>query len=71
MSLKEIEIMLNGVKETTHDGVSITRLMEICNDSDQGLIVELNCRFVHAREYSTTLLREGDRVEFIYAACGG
>ena len=71
MPLKEIEILLNGVKETTHDGMSIARLMEISNEGSEGLVVELNSRFVYAREYSTTFLREGDRVEFIYAACGG
>lgn len=71
MPLKEIEILFNGVNETTHDGVSIAGLMEISKEGGEGLIVELNGRFVHARKYSTTFLREGDRVEFIYAACGG
>jgi thiamine biosynthesis protein ThiS len=71
MASNEIAIMLNGMKETTHEGVSISRLMEIVNESDIGMIVELNGRFVHAREYSNTFLREGDRLEFIYAACGG
>ena len=71
MPSKEIEILLNGVEEITHDGVSIAQLMEISGEGDEGVIVELNGRFVYAREYSTTLLREGDRVEFIYAACGG
>ena len=71
MASKEIMIVLNGVKEATHEGVSISRLMEIFNESDKGVIVELNGRFVHAREYSRTVLNEGDRVEFLYAACGG
>ena len=71
MALKEITIMFNGVKEAICEGVSISRLMEILNESDIGVIVELNGRFVHAREYSNTLLHEGDRLEFIYAACGG
>lgn len=69
--MKEIEILLNGVKETVHDSVSIARLMEISNEGDEGVIVELNGRFVYPREYSTTFLKEGDRVELIYAACGG
>ena len=71
MALKGIEIILNGAKETIHDGVSIARLMGIFNESDKGLIIELNGRFVSAREYSITFLSEGDGVEFIYAACGG
>jgi thiamine biosynthesis protein ThiS len=45
--------------------------MEISNEGDAGVIVELNGRFIYALEYSTTFLKEGDRVEFIYAACGG
>ena len=71
MTLKEIDIILNGVKETIREGMSIAQLMEISDESDKGLIVELNGRFVFAREYSTTILNEGDRVEFINAACGG
>jgi thiamine biosynthesis protein ThiS len=71
MAMKKIEIILNGIKETIQEGVSIARLMEMANDSDQGLIVELNGRFVYPRDYSSTFLCEGDRVEFIYAACGG
>jgi thiamine biosynthesis protein ThiS len=71
MALKEIEIILNGMKETIREGLSIAQLMEISNENDKNLIVELNGRFVYVRVYSTTLLNEGDKVEFIYAACGG
>jgi sulfur carrier protein len=71
MALKEIEIILNGLKETIPEGVSITQLIEISNESDKGVIVELNGKFVSAREYPVTLLSQGDRVEFINAACGG
>jgi sulfur carrier protein len=71
MTLQEIEILLNGMKERIPEGISIARLMEIFNESTSSLIVELNGRFVHARDYSKTPLKEGDRVEFINAACGG
>jgi thiamine biosynthesis protein ThiS len=71
MTSKEIEIILNGMKETVPEGVTIAQLIEISNESDKDLIVELNGRFVFAQKYSTTLLSEGDRVEFINAACGG
>ena len=71
MALKEIEIILNGIKETTHEGVSISQLMEIFNESDIGVIIELNGQFVYEREYSSTFLGEGDRIEFIHAAYGG
>jgi thiamine biosynthesis protein ThiS len=59
------------MKETIREGLSIAQLMEISNENDKNLIVELNGRFVYVRVYSTTLLNEGDKVEFIYAACGG
>ena len=71
MALKEIEIILNGLKETIREGVSIAQLIEISNESDKGVIVELNGKFVFAQEYSITFLNEGDRVEFINAAYGG
>jgi thiamine biosynthesis protein ThiS len=71
MALKEIEIILNGLKETIREGASIAQLIEITNECDKSLIVELNGKFVFAQEYSITFLNEGDRVEFINAAYGG
>jgi sulfur carrier protein ThiS len=35
------------------------------------MIVELNRRFIHLRDYSTTTVNEGDNVEMIHLAfCG-
>ena len=72
MALKEIEIILNGLKETIREGVSISyELLEISNECDKSVIVELNGKFVFAQEYPITFINEGDRVEFINAAYGG
>lgn len=35
------------------------------------LIVELNGRYVYARQYGTTSVSQGDRVEFIHPDFGG
>ena len=35
------------------------------------LIAEINRRFIHRRDYMTTVLKEGDQVELILPAFGG
>ena len=41
------------------------------NEHDVGLIVEHNNRFVYPQKYSTTVLSDGDKVEFINPDFGG
>jgi thiamine biosynthesis protein ThiS len=53
-------------------GCTIERLLDIMGETvRQDMIVELNHRFIHLRDYSTTTVNEGDNVEMIHLAfCG-
>ena len=62
---------------TLHDlevpaGSTIEKLLDILQETVcHDMIVELNHRFVHARDYPATIVNEGDIVETIHVAFGG
>ena len=66
-----MNIIVNGLKETIEPGLSITELVEILEEQESGLIVEVNGRFVHPRDYQNLAFEEGDKVELIHPAFGG
>jgi thiamine biosynthesis protein ThiS len=71
MGIKEIEIIFNGMKEKIPENTSVAQLINITGEKDKGLIVEHNGRFVFQQKYMTTVLSEGDKVEFINPDFGG
>jgi thiamine biosynthesis protein ThiS len=40
-------------------------------EEDKHLVVERNHHFIHAQAYQTTVISEGDRIEFINPDFGG
>ena len=66
-----ITIILNGLEERVPPSCTVAQLIQMFNEDHPDLIAELNGRFLHPREYSSTRVRPGDRVEFIHAAFGG
>ena len=68
---KAIEIIFNGLKEKVPEHTTIIDLINRQNEHDVGLIVEHNNRFVYPQKYSTTVLSDGDKVEFINPDFGG
>jgi thiamine biosynthesis protein ThiS len=67
----KISVTINGFKETVPDGATLAFLIEHFGEKDPDLIVEHNGRFVFPHEYSTTVISENDRVEFINPDMGG
>jgi len=67
----QIEITLNGLKERVPEGTTIAGLIEMSGEEDKHLVVERNNRFIHSQAYHTTLISEGDRIEFINPDFGG
>jgi len=67
----EIEIVFNGLKEKVPRNTTIIDLINQLNERDVGLIVEHNNKFVYPQKYSTTVLSDGDKVEFINPDFGG
>lgn len=66
-----ITIILDGLPEEVPPGLSVAQLVDIKNAHHMELIVELDGRFVHPRNYESTILRPGVRVELLLPAFGG
>lgn len=66
-----MKIIVNGFEEEVESGVNLPRLIEKFEEEDKGLIVELNGAFVYPADYESTIVREGDKIEFIHPAFGG
>jgi thiamine biosynthesis protein ThiS len=66
-----IEIMLNDMPQQVPANSSLEDLIREFEEADPDLIVELNGRFVYPRDYATTIVGQGDRLEFINPNFGG
>jgi thiamine biosynthesis protein ThiS len=67
-----MRFIFNGFPEE-RDGcdLSVQRLLDEVKENDPAVIVEMNGRFVHRKDFDTTIIRDGDRVEFIHPSFGG
>jgi sulfur carrier protein len=68
---RTIQITVNGMTEEVPENATLEILIERFQEADPALIVELNGRYIYAREYSTTRVSQDDRVEFIHPDFGG
>jgi thiamine biosynthesis protein ThiS len=68
---RTIQITVNGMTEEVPENATLEFLIEHFREADPALIVELNRQYVYARQYSTTKVSQGDRVEFIHPDFGG
>lgn len=67
-----MRIIFNGFPEDLHGcEVTIRDLLDRTREDDPAVIVELNGRFVYRKNFATTKVKEGDRVEFIHPSFGG
>lgn len=67
-----MKFVLNGFpEEIAESAISIQELLDRNNEDDPAVIVEVNGRFIHRKDFRTTFIEEGDRVEFIHPSFGG
>ncbi|MCB2227359.1 MAG: sulfur carrier protein ThiS [Desulfarculaceae bacterium] len=66
-----MKIVVNGMAETVPPGSTVASLVELFEEAHPELITELNGRFVHPKDYASTQVSPGDKLEFINAAFGG
>lgn len=66
-----MKIIVNGFPEDVAQDATLAELIERFKEADPGLIVELNCQAVYPQTYATTVVSEGDQVEFIHPNFGG
>jgi len=71
MSSDNIEIILNGFKTKIASNTSIGQLLVLLNEGDLQVIVECNNQFVFPKNYFTTLIQDGDKIEMINPDFGG
>lgn len=68
---QEIEIILNGLKTTVLQGISVTQLLSLVNELDAQVIVECNGKFIFPQEYESKIIENGDKIELINPDFGG
>lgn len=65
-------IIVNGQKTSVTDNPSVTALLsELSVKMPDMVTVELNGEIQERKNFETTVLKEGDRVEFLYFMGGG
>lgn len=66
-----VRVTVNGMEGEVPEGATLAFLISLFREMDPALIVEHNGRYVYPRQYSTTRVSPGDRVEFIHPDFGG
>ncbi len=67
-----MRLIVAGEKKEFEDGISVARLIELENvETPQYVTVSVNEEFVDSGAFETTVLKEGDEVEFLYFMGGG
>ena len=65
-------IKFNGKAQELVNPVSLTELIKINNVAQPSMVsVQLNGNFVVREDFDTTLLKDGDEVDFLYFMGGG
>lgn len=65
-------ITVSGERKEVKDGLTVQELIEIENvETPEYVTVSLNEEFVEKAAIPTTVLKEGDSVEFLYFMGGG
>ncbi len=66
-----ITIRLNGKKEELKGNMSVAELLERKKIRPEVVTVELNDEIIEKAHYPTTVVKDGDRLEFVYYMGGG
>ena len=65
------KILINGKEEVLENEISITELLKKKNIRPEVVTVELNEKIIDHKDYQSTLLKEGDALEFVFFMGGG
>ncbi|MCM8797820.1 MAG: sulfur carrier protein ThiS, partial [Candidatus Omnitrophica bacterium] len=66
-----IAIYVNGKKEEIKDSLTIQGLLDVKKIRPEVVTVELNEEIIAKDKYGTTVLKPGDKLEFVYYMGGG
>ena len=66
------QIIVSGTKKEVKDGLTLPELIELENvETPEYVTVSINEEFVDSDKKASTVLKEGDNVEFLYFMGGG
>ncbi len=67
-----MNLVLNGKETNINDGLTVSQLLVEANvKMPQMVSVEVNGQILRRSEYDQTILKENDKVEFLYFMGGG
>jgi thiamine biosynthesis protein ThiS len=69
--MNQITVSVNNEQRVLSEGTNIVDLLAAANLDVKSILVELNETVLHRHEYPLTVLKQGDRVEFIRIVAGG
>lgn len=62
----------NGlVEDFAGSELTVQELVDRTKEDDPAVIVEVNGRFIYQKDFKTSKIKDGDRVEFIHPSFGG
>ena len=65
------ELVVNGVKQSVPDGMTVTQLLGTLQVAPERVVVELNLTILKRAELGNTVLKDGDQVEVVHFVGGG
>ncbi|MBE5834567.1 MAG: sulfur carrier protein ThiS [Butyrivibrio sp.] len=67
-----MKITVAGTKKDFEEGLTISKLIELENvETPEYVTVSVNEEFAQRDDFDTTVLKDGDEVEFLYFMGGG
>lgn len=66
-----VNIIINGKKENVEEGMSVLALLSSRSIRPEVVTVELNEEILGKPKYNETILKERDKIEFVYYMGGG
>jgi sulfur carrier protein len=66
-----MKVMVNGDSTDIRDGITVAELLEDLQIGRDRVAVEIGLEIVPKAQYTTHILREGDRVEIVQFVGGG
>ena len=67
-----MKLLINGETKNLREGISLPDLLKECNvESPEMVSVQINQQFIDKADYTETILKNSDEVDFLYFLGGG
>ena len=71
MSIKNINIYINGESKKIKDELSVLSLLKLLNLNKNNIAVEINREIINKSNYNAYIIKENDRIEIVNFIGGG